>query len=150
MSKLAIHSKARGAYPGAPADVKRFAVEDSKVAWSVEFPEYTPTEYTAAPVAAKPVWADPDIKSDKSVQLKWHEIDGKTDRRSFEGKYDIVDGLPRNPRGRTGMVGRGLLGKWGPNHAADPVVTRYVVHSFTVSPCIGARNSFISWRVFVS
>ena len=30
----------------------------------------------------------------------------------------------RNPVGRTGMTGRGLLGKWGPNHAADPLVTR--------------------------
>ena len=27
--------------------------------------------------------------------------------------------------GRTGMVGRGLLGRWGPNHAADPIVTRW-------------------------
>lgn len=33
----------------------------------------------------------------------------------------------RNPVGRTGMVGRGLLGRWGPNHAADPVVTRYIL-----------------------
>lgn len=30
---------------------------------------------------------------------------------------------PRNPVGRTGMTGRGLLGKWGPNLAADPIVT---------------------------
>lgn len=30
----------------------------------------------------------------------------------------------RNPVGRTGLKGRGTLGKWGPNHAADPVVTR--------------------------
>ena len=33
--------------------------------------------------------------------------------------------LPLNPCGRTGIAGRGLLGKWGPNHAADPVITRY-------------------------
>merc|ERR1719198_1651698 len=32
---------------------------------------------------------------------------------------------PLNPHGRTGMAHRGLLGKWGPNHAADPVVTRW-------------------------
>ena len=37
------------------------------------------------------------------------------------GKEDL---LPRNPIGRTGLRGRGLLGRWGPNHAADPVVTR--------------------------
>ena len=27
--------------------------------------------------------------------------------------------------GRTGMVGKGLLRRWGPNHAADPIATRY-------------------------
>lgn len=26
--------------------------------------------------------------------------------------------------GRTGLCNRGTLGKWGPNHAADPIVTR--------------------------
>ena len=28
--------------------------------------------------------------------------------------------------GRTGISGRGLLGRWGPNHAADPIVTRRI------------------------
>ena len=37
----------------------------------------------------------------------------------------VKDNVPVNPVGRTGISGRGLLGKWGPNHAADPVVTRY-------------------------
>lgn len=40
------------------------------------------------------------------------------------GVYEVIDGIPRNPIGRTGVCGRGQLGKWGPNHAADPVVTR--------------------------
>ena len=31
--------------------------------------------------------------------------------------------------GRTGITGRGQLGKWGPNHAADPIVTRWKVDS---------------------
>ncbi|XP_055445043.1 ADP-ribose pyrophosphatase, mitochondrial isoform X2 [Bubalus kerabau] len=30
-----------------------------------------------------------------------------------------------NPAGRTGLIGRGLLGRWGPNHAADPIITRW-------------------------
>jgi hypothetical protein len=34
--------------------------------------------------------------------------------------------VPLNPLGRTGMNGRGLLGRFGPNHAADPIVTRCV------------------------
>jgi len=48
-------------------------------------------------------------------------------RESFEGGIRFAAGgsAPTNPRGRTGMHGRGLLGKWGPNHAADPIVTRF-------------------------
>jgi hypothetical protein len=32
---------------------------------------------------------------------------------------------PLNPKGFTGMIGRGLLGCYGPNNAADPIVTRF-------------------------
>ena len=46
------------------------------------------------------------------------------DRRSHEGDYKLLHHLPLNPKGRTGLQGRGLLGRWGPNHAGDPVVTR--------------------------
>jgi len=34
------------------------------------------------------------------------------------------DGRPLNPMGVTGVTGRGALGLWGPNHAADTIVTR--------------------------
>lgn len=51
---------------------------------------------------------------------------GKVNRKSFTGDYAVnSDGYPLNPVGRTGIVGRGLLGRWGPNHAADPIVTRW-------------------------
>jgi len=33
-------------------------------------------------------------------------------------------GFPLNPRGHTGVMGRGVLGHWGPNHAGDAIVTR--------------------------
>lgn len=52
-------------------------------------------------------------------------MDGPINRLSFTGNYDVVDKLPRNPFGRTGIIGRGLLGRWGPNHAVDPIVTRW-------------------------
>ncbi|KAG7162532.1 ADP-ribose pyrophosphatase-like [Homarus americanus] len=32
-----------------------------------------------------------------------------------------------NMHGRTGITGRGALGRWGPNHAADPIVTRWKI-----------------------
>ena len=37
----------------------------------------------------------------------------------------VQNRLPLNIRGRTGLSGRGILGRYGPNHAADPIVTRW-------------------------
>ncbi|XP_015772187.1 PREDICTED: ADP-ribose pyrophosphatase, mitochondrial-like [Acropora digitifera] len=37
---------------------------------------------------------------------------------------DTVNRLPRNPMGRTGLAGRGLLGRWGPNHTVHFILTR--------------------------
>lgn len=105
-------------------DVKRFPVPDEYVQWSVAFSEYQPITYTA-PHITNQVWADPDIKSSE-FKPKWWQIDGKVNRCSFEGMYKIDNnGCPLNPIGRTGLRGRGLLGRWGPNHAADPIVTRW-------------------------
>lgn len=56
----------------------------------------------------------------------------KCDRRSYHGMHKFVrykpDSeylVPLNPVGRTGVIGRGRLFRWGPNHAADPIVTRW-------------------------
>ncbi len=80
----------------------------------------------------------------RSKVTKYNQIDNKIDRRSFTGHYyiDPETKRPRNPIGRTGskkkklihqeikmkiclVTGRGRLYHWGPNHAGDPVVTRY-------------------------
>lgn len=107
-------------------EIVRPYISDNKVANEVEYKDYSPVDYTSPIVLANPVWADP-IKPENA---KWNEIDGKIDRRSHEGRYHIVDGLPQNPKGRTGIKGRGLLGKWGPNHAADPIVTRWKINKY--------------------
>ncbi|XP_028842642.1 ADP-ribose pyrophosphatase, mitochondrial [Denticeps clupeoides] len=115
------HSKARGrVYPG--SDVLRFPVPDDMVNWDAPWPEYGPVLHTAPSVLAKPVWADPEIGSFSPI---FNCLDGSVDRRSHEGDYRVEDGRPLNPHGRTGLNGRGLLGRWGPNHAADPIVTRW-------------------------
>ena len=62
----------------------------------------------------------------KDFHPKFNQLDGNVDRRSFAGVYTIdALGYPLNPTGRTGIKYRGILGKWGPNHAADPIVTRW-------------------------
>lgn len=120
-------------------------VLDDQVPWSYSFPasqKYSPVLFTAWPVlhtsldpsSPKPPWADEDFTAmpkSKLSGVKFNqedELNGKkVDRKSRECKYEIdpETGLPRNPRGRTGMRGRGLLGRFGPNLAADPIVSRW-------------------------
>ena len=83
-----------------------------------------PAALTAAFVLSAP-WADPQLGAD-GFDPKWNSVDGKINRKSHEGDYPVSDdNEPLNVRGRTGLKGRGVLGKWGPNHAADPIVTRW-------------------------
>lgn len=118
-----IHHKCRQAFY-ASSNVKRFEVPENKVPWNVEFFKYKPVKYTASVVAGKP-WADSEI-GDEKFTPKWNSLDGNVNRKSFTGDYIIDEnGYPLNPIGRTGIIGRGLLGRWGPNHAADPIVTRW-------------------------
>ncbi|KAL4843545.1 hypothetical protein H8958_015669 [Nasalis larvatus] len=122
-SKENSHNKARTSpYPG--SKVERSQVPNEKVGWLVEWQDYNPVEYTAVSVLAGPRWADPQI-SESNFSPKFNEKDGHVERKSKNGLYEIENGRPRNPAGRTGLVGRGLLGRWGPNHAADPIITRW-------------------------
>ena len=55
------------------------------------------------------------------LQNNKYLIDGENDTLMKSG----ILGAPLFPGGRTGASGRGLLGKWGPNFAADPIITFY-------------------------
>ena len=72
----------------------------------------------------------------KRPQLTFNDYDQvfEVDRRSHEGSYLVDEGVPVNPQGRTGLRGRGCLGRWGPNAAGDAIVTRWkrdpVMHRF--------------------
>uniref|UniRef100_A0A5S6Q1W6 Nudix hydrolase domain-containing protein n=1 Tax=Trichuris muris TaxID=70415 RepID=A0A5S6Q1W6_TRIMR len=103
--------------------IKRFPVPDEQVPWEVPYPEYSPPEYNANVLKTAP-WADPDL-SNAAFNPKFNSLDGNVDRRSRNGTYKVVGGRPINPVGRTGLSGRGVLGKWGPNHAVDVIVSRW-------------------------
>jgi len=118
-----VHVQARTpVYPQSDRGFIRTKVPDDKVAWTAAWPEYRPPFYLAACVAEEPVWAD---KAALLPAYIFDTLDNGVNRKSFEGPVILVDGVPRNPMGRTGARGRGLLGKFGPNHAADPIVTRW-------------------------
>ena len=119
------HDQARGEnnplYRG-----KRTTVDDEFVPWKQVWANYKPQTFTAKVVL--------ENSRDLSTGAKWAdppEVDGlrgELEKRLTYEHGGIIsfggEGAPLNPRGRTGLRGRGLLGQWGPNHAADPIVTR--------------------------
>ena len=116
-----VHVRARGAHPAYPA---RASVSDEQVAWEHTFAAYSPVEYVHPTV----------IEGASGVGGR---IDPETPMRAIieaRGSYELLkraepwayrNGRPLNPHGRTGVSNRGLLGRWGPNHAADTIVTRH-------------------------
>lgn len=105
-----------GTAPGYPP---RQHVEEAEAPWTKPLPGYAPPEYTAAVVLQHAgEWADP--ANVKAVQRTFLT---RTSRGEVAVPLD-ARGRPLNPLGRTGLQGRGLLGRWGRNQAGDPLLTR--------------------------
>lgn len=150
-----VHVKCRnGKYP--LSDVQRLIVPEEQTQWSSNFDDYKPPIYNSSVLKNKP-WSDLDI-DDPNFKPKWNELDGNVNRKSHLGIYEIKDKYPLNPEGRTGLQGRGILGKWGPNHAADPIVTRWkledgkqVLHGSSKLPilqfCAIQRHDCNEWAI---
>lgn len=82
------------------------------------------------------IWADSSLMASTYVYntptsvVRWFDAKTNTtkfvtvNRLSHTGEYEIdpVSGLPLNPMGRTGVTGPGKCGRFGPNHAVDPIV----------------------------
>ncbi|XP_073993732.1 ADP-ribose pyrophosphatase, mitochondrial [Rhodnius prolixus] len=118
------HFKCRNVdYPSKNGKVARFQVPDDKVPWNIIWPEYAPPYYTSPHIMGQ-TWADSEI-DDPGFHPVWNVVDGSTNRCSYHGSYTVFNNFPQNPVGRTGLAGRGILGKWGPNHAADPILTKW-------------------------
>eukprot|EP00301_Raphidiophrys_heterophryoidea_P002212 c11035_g1_i2.p1 GENE.c11035_g1_i2~~c11035_g1_i2.p1 ORF type:complete len:322 (+),score=78.12 c11035_g1_i2:281-1246(+) len=127
------HTAARTQLQYPTPDSQRCPVPDDLVPWNVPFPTYNPTNFTD-PIVFKNdrtkdtghKWADPPdfAAMEDSWRQRATQCAGDIDKLRFpKNRNNPMSGMPRNPVGRTGMGGRGLLGKWGPNQAADPIVT---------------------------
>jgi len=99
---------------------QRSSAPADQVSWNVAADGYQPVEdFTHPDVAEQPVWADPPTD-----QVDWAAVAVRAEEVSVHKVRIDPEGRPLNPLGRTGITGRGILGKWGPNPAADPLVTR--------------------------
>ena len=60
-------------------------------------------------------------------KLKFNEYDNVFDveRTSCMGPYQVENGLPINPKNKSGNIGRGSLRFWGPNHAILALLVKF-------------------------
>lgn len=113
--------------------VRRFDFPTSLAPWAISFPEYTPIEWTYEEVLRWPVWAD----SNDPREIAFNEISDNINRTTCigaeGGKLGTITlepetGRPINPMGRTGMRGRGTLGRCGSElgrrYCFNPLETR--------------------------
>ena len=95
--------------------------------WDEEETTYDPPSWThdivlknAENLSSGKQWADVE-KPSPTILGKRRSFNGGIDCPVSEvAKYDSKRARYLFPGGRTGLSGRGLLGRWGPNHAADP------------------------------
>ncbi|MFZ4773255.1 MAG: hypothetical protein ACOYK9_04615 [Chlamydiia bacterium] len=130
-------TKQRSEYYNHIESVKRGEVPPEKAAWQTPFAEYHPTTYTHPSVyncetQISAPWAAPNNR----VEAWSHTYDSCQDCFLFEDPI-TKEQYPKNPLGRTGVEGRGLLGNWGPNKAVDMCMTR--VHEGRLQVALGLR-----------
>ena len=133
-----------------PQYPQRQLVLKDRVPWGVTFSNYSPEAWTHPDVLANNrelstghKWADPPEVAQAGLE---HRI---TFAGNGQPKALICDanGMPCNPVGRTGLCGRGLLGKWGANHAADPIVTWYHQDSGKLQMVAVQRKDTGQWAI---
>jgi ADP-ribose pyrophosphatase len=111
------HLRIRGERPDSYPARQRISIDEAP--WALECPGYDPPYHVDPSVLASDRtrapggWADPEELALVGDEPRVREV-----KRHDEA------GRPLNPRGRTGLAGRGLLGLWGPNLSVAVTVVR--------------------------
>jgi ADP-ribose pyrophosphatase len=111
------HLKIRGERP--PSYPPRLRVSIDEAPWLLDCEGYDPPYHLDLSVLNNDRlkvdggWADPEDFGLIADELA-----------AIESRFKDDEGRPLNPRGRTGIAGRGLLGLWGPNAAVAALVVR--------------------------
>ena len=104
-------------FPGYNAPI--YSNVESK--YSVEHPDpdlYANTSFNTLPSV--------NAMGDNGLAFNGYDTPHACSRISFGTAYKVLQGIPLNPRGRTGLRGRGSLPRWGPNHGGILLVSRFV------------------------
>jgi ADP-ribose pyrophosphatase len=111
------HLKVRAEKPASYPARQRLSIDEAP--WILDSPAYDPPYHVEQEVLendrtkAEGGWADPE---DFKLVGKQSRLEG--------ARFSDDEGRPLNPRGRTGIAGRGKLGLWGRNLSVAGVITR--------------------------
>ncbi|CDW59922.1 zf-C3Hc3H domain containing protein [Trichuris trichiura] len=128
-AELALLDHQYGGAPFSCTNVKkdlRTEVPDELVPWQKPFSSYHPPYWTV-PCSFR--YCDPEVNI-STMGIRFNQKDRGIDRRmvrrlnGVKAYYEVSDGLPLNPLGRTGIAGRGYLPRWGPTHLVKVVLLR--------------------------
>lgn len=113
----------------------RVGIGDNAYDW--DDPEYNPTAFTEKFIIDNPPkWADVQhVTFLEMLERKTINRKGEIVNLSTSKHYDFRACRFLNPRGKTGIQGRGMLGLWGPNWAADVIITKEVGEKLWVLLC---------------
>lgn len=126
---------------------RRFILPPNRYSWDVSFDDYKPREFTEEKIL-KASWADPsDKKSLEALPFNEFSRESGINRKSHDGHFEINDARPQNPIGRTGISGRGELPNWGPNHAVDPIITRWKKGATGILEWIAVQRDTGEWAI---
>jgi ADP-ribose pyrophosphatase len=134
------HLKIRGERSSSYPPRQRVSIDDAP--WAAACTDYAPPYHVDASVlendfSRKPGgWADPEDFDRLPL-----------DRRPTGYRYLDDKGRPLNPRGRTGIAGRGLLGRWGPNRAAGAIVARENRATAQIEIVLGNKQNDHVWTL---
>uniref|UniRef100_A0A1I8HSQ2 LSDAT_euk domain-containing protein n=1 Tax=Macrostomum lignano TaxID=282301 RepID=A0A1I8HSQ2_9PLAT len=106
----------------------RMNVPPEKAAWEIEYSEYYAFDASDdTPVYPNEECHDLPTAALPSITFNQFDAGSRLRRQSLLGRYqlDPDSGAPLNPMGRTGLQGKGLLPRWGPNAALVVILTRW-------------------------
>ncbi len=127
------HLKIRAERPPSYPPRQRISIDESL--WVMDCEHYDPTYHVDPTVLANDRaareggWADPEATTEIADSLL-----------ARPARFRDDSGRPLNPRGRTGIAGRGSLGLWGPNLSVAGVAVRTSAVTGDLEVLLGAQE----------
>ena len=127
------HLKIRAEGPALYPKRQRIPIDEAP--WVLDCPDYAPPYFVAPDVLRSDVTLDPGGWADpEDISILADELPSRGAKRFDD------NGRPLNPRGRTGLAGRGLLGLWGANLSVAVTAIRVKHGTSETEVLLGSRE----------